>query len=506
MDFLPIAVLILFVLLGGGIAVFADELGRRIGKRRLSLHRRIRPKTTARILTFLSGMTITLITTALITIASSDVRAWLREGHRAIEERDRLHREVDNLRKEQEGLKGDNTKAKAENTSLLATQSELQKKVGDQQKRLADLQKRFTDSQTKVVGLESKIGGLNGRLASLDRSIALKTREKEAAETSRRKAQASLKVLNKEYTALQKEYFDMSKHDLELDQKLQAKEKEVTAKEAEITDKNATIAGADAEIRRLTTEKDGLQGDIRSAEADIRQKRNELAQLRTTISGFEQETIKVRLTPLMYALGEEILRLPIPAGISKAQVRDKIDLAITMAKDVAKEHGAKRANNVDFADMVTIIDENDAPVSVETQKDLLASRLAGSSEDQVLIVTSLANAFASEGVIVRVNGVPNPIVYTPGQTLAEIRVDGRQEPAKILQSLNELGPRIRTRALNDKMIPIQKGDLSLGSVSAEDILLLVRQIQESGGSVRVRARAKRQTRAADPLLLDFDVR
>jgi hypothetical protein len=36
--------------------------------------------------------------------------------------------------------------------------------------------------------------------------------------------------------------------------------------------------------------------------------------------------------------------------------------------------------------------------------------------------------------------------------------------------------------------------------------MLYDKIRESGGSVRVQARAKRLTRAADPLLLDFEVR
>jgi uncharacterized protein (DUF3084 family) len=513
MDFLPIAVLILFVLLGGGIAVFADELGRRIGKKRLSLGRRFRPKTTARIITFISGCSITLLTIILISVVSSDVRVWLREGHRAIEQRDQLNRDLGALRSEQNNLKNANSTFKDENEKLLTTRKELQVKVTDQQKKLTELQKSYSESEARVAGLEGKIGGLNVRLASVDRSIALKTKEKEAAEASRRKAQHSLRVLKGTYKTLDSQYRQMFIRERDLDLKLQAKEKEVADKEhqiaekvQEIVDKTSTIEAADAEIRRLTGDKDRLQDEIALAQGDIRDKRLELAQLNTRLEGLEDSTIKVRLTPLIYAMGEELLRLPIPAGMSKDQVRDQINQALAKAKLVAREHGAQRANKVDYADMTGVFDEQNNPVSVETQKSLLASQMAGSSEEQVILVTSFSNAFANEGVYVRISGMPNPVVYTTGQTLAEIRVDGRQEPAKILKSLNELGPRIRTRALSDKMIPIQKGDMSLGSVSAEDILLLVRQIQDSGGSVRVRARAKRQTRAADPLELDFEVR
>src|SRR5579862_4452496 len=101
MDVISGLFLIVFVVLGGVIAVIADELGRRIGKRRLVLHRRIRPRTTARILTFVSGVMITVLTIVLIWVASSDVRTWLREGGMAIRERDQRKVEVRNLEREQ---------------------------------------------------------------------------------------------------------------------------------------------------------------------------------------------------------------------------------------------------------------------------------------------------------------------------------------------------------------------------------------------------------------------
>src|ERR1044072_2004273 len=102
MDFLPIAVLIVFVLFGGIIAVIADELGRRIGKKRLVLHKRIRPKHTARIVTFLSGMTITLVTMTLIAISGEEMRTLLTQGRVVLRD---LKRQRDELEKSGEALR-----------------------------------------------------------------------------------------------------------------------------------------------------------------------------------------------------------------------------------------------------------------------------------------------------------------------------------------------------------------------------------------------------------------
>jgi hypothetical protein len=143
---------------------------------------------------------------------------------------------------------------------------------------------------------------------------------------------------------------------------------------------------------------------------------------------------------------------------------------------------------------------------VNAQKDLLAANLAGLPNEEVLIAFAAMNAFGKESVVLSFAHKSNPIVYQPGQMIAEIRVNAREPAGKIMEGLNGLAERIRKRALGDNMIPIQRGDMSLGSASPEDIVMLYDKIRESGGSVRVQARAKRLTRAGDPLLLDFEVR
>src|SRR5688500_16443688 len=83
MDFLPLLVLLLFVVLGGVIAIVVDNVGRMLGKKRLKLGN-LRPKHTAMLGTFIVGSLISLFTIILITVASSDVRRWITEGNRAV--------------------------------------------------------------------------------------------------------------------------------------------------------------------------------------------------------------------------------------------------------------------------------------------------------------------------------------------------------------------------------------------------------------------------------------
>src|ERR1051326_3790653 len=126
MDYLEITVLAVFVLVGGFIAVIADELGRRIGKRRLSLHRRIRPRHTAKILTFLSGVMITLVTMTLIGISSSDMRTLLLHGRKAIED----------LQGQKLALEAEVDKRKSENRVLDTNIRDLTSQLLQEQYRL----------------------------------------------------------------------------------------------------------------------------------------------------------------------------------------------------------------------------------------------------------------------------------------------------------------------------------------------------------------------------------
>jgi uncharacterized protein (DUF3084 family) len=510
MDLVSSAVLIVFVILGGVIAVFADELGRRIGKKRLVLHRRIRPKTTARIITFFSGLFITILTIVVLFVVSSDVRVWLQQGSSAIKQRDRLLKEVGDLKKTRDDLEAKYQVRSVDIRNLEKSLNELkneQKVVHAQleqnQTKLKQSQNQVLEASRRLAQARNQSNKLNTQIVSLNRSITQKTAERDKAEKDKKEAESSVRKLNSEYA-------ELSKHDLDLDQKLQAKEREVADKEGQIADKVKQITTADAEIKQLGIERDGLLTEI----ADNKQKAEDarkayesaLHGLDTALQINDLLTEHTRVRPMMFSQHEELARVTIPAGLSKDQVRFTIESAISMARDEAKKHGAKKTEKLEYADLVDLTTPNGQTLSVAAQKDILAASLAGDTEDQVLIVFSAFNAFADEGVVVGLAHQANPVVYQPGQTLAEVRIDGREDHTQILQGLNDLATKVRARALKDKMIPIQKGEFSLGVISSEDILDVYDRIKESRGSVRVRVRARRLTRAADPLLLDFEVR
>ena len=65
--------ILLLILTGGIIAYVGDLLGRRVGRRRLTILG-LRPKWTAIIITIISGILITLVTLAALSVVSENAR------------------------------------------------------------------------------------------------------------------------------------------------------------------------------------------------------------------------------------------------------------------------------------------------------------------------------------------------------------------------------------------------------------------------------------------------
>src|SRR5687768_2192673 len=109
MDAATIGFLVVVVLASGLIAYFADWLGRKLGKKRLTIGR-LRPRHTAALGTTLSGMIISVLTIVLVMAFSSDVREWILRGNEAIRQyqatMSKLNAVQGQLTKTQELLKG----------------------------------------------------------------------------------------------------------------------------------------------------------------------------------------------------------------------------------------------------------------------------------------------------------------------------------------------------------------------------------------------------------------
>ena len=146
-------------------------------------------------------------------------------------------------------------------------------------------------------------------------------------------------------------------------------------------------------------------------------------------------------------------------------------------------------------------------ITVEEQERLLVQAAKEKPEQTVLVANALWNSFGGEFVPLRVQAYPNPIVYREGQAIAEARIDGDTSEEAILNQIGKfLTERVKERAKLDRMIPAAGREDQFGTIGSDQVLALVREIQATARTVRLIAVAAQETRAADPLRLQFRIR
>jgi hypothetical protein len=127
--------------------------------------------------------------------------------------------------------------------------------------------------------------------------------------------------------------------------------------------------------------------------------------------------------------------------------------------------------------------------------------------EQVLVATSGMNAFVGEPVPLEIRWFPNPIVLRKGDLVAESRIDGTLSSSDVLAQITEFFRKsVRSKAHELGMVPVLGQESTFGSVSNEDLLALLSSIKEANRRIRLLAFAGQDTRAGDPLRLEFRLR
>ena len=193
MDLVSGGLILAFCLAGALVAYLADNLGRTLGKKRLSLAG-LRPRHTATMITTMAGFLVPLITVVLLAAASQEVRTILREGSRLRTERDALRGEVVATKKIVDEKTGAVTRLETQRTTsekkllqarndLIARQKSIQSLIG----QAADLRRRtgvlqdtvrraqglLSTLQTRSKALDARNKDLTGKNAEVERSYQL---------------------------------------------------------------------------------------------------------------------------------------------------------------------------------------------------------------------------------------------------------------------------------------------------------------------------------------------
>ncbi|MBV6458921.1 MAG: Chromosome partition protein Smc [Fimbriimonadaceae bacterium] len=496
----------LIVVLSGVVSFLADILGRKLGKKRLSLFG-LRPRTVAALTVAVVGMLIPLVTILILASASRDVSEWLTRGSRALEDlrmRDsQLKKSTEELQRLTEDIKRLEEQQKTESLNIARIQREKTKTEGDLKGLTENYRRLEQDSREVRAKLQKEQAGLS---------------------TARKELQAltrSRKEVEDRFNQLERISNTLSQHNLELDRQLQEKDRQIASKEKEIGERTKRVEELTKNSGELERELADLQGRLKTIQQDLDNRQRELETANLAIDGARAEVSRLemigqqlaaglgaaRTRPMIYRFGDEVSRLPVPERLKPDDAASHLTTIMRGVRVVAEQRGAKASETEPVAGMRSVQLDNGKTLTVEEQEAQIIRSLSNKADPFVLIAYSVWNSFEGEPLWVRVETFPNPLVFKQGQIVAEMRIDGSQGEEAILENLRTLiTERVRQAAIKAKMIGATGRDVQFGEVPNDRIIALMREIRTAARNVRVVALAAADTRAADRLELDFRLR
>ncbi len=468
-----IFLVIVLVLVSGLIAYVGDILGRRLGRRRVTIFG-LRPRYTAIVFSVVAGMLITLLTLFAAAALSEKVRVGLTQ--------------VDVIRDQLRTLE---SKAKASNKQLENARKRTQQAEQARKAALASLE--AARKEMKQVGQ---------RLQQAKTETARVTKR---LETSQNKLQEVEKQFSFASLELKK-------------QKEQLKNGEEVAMKA-----GRALLETTRQRDKLSQQKDTLNKEV----ADLRQQadslHSETEDLRAQLSRLKSlaEAATPTLTgEVILQVGEEVGREVIDSDQPIASIRQELQQFLHGLEKRVKEAGAgedAQGRAIILARAALGAGNNGIQPNEEGEMlEMLARQIHAPSGSVIVRAFSLLNVARGRPVPVDLALVPNRLLFKKGEKLAEISLNpARSETELLAEIIWWLREKVSTRARQENMLSDlpAAGEKALlfgspsrpvGRIGPEQLFAVLKQVKGRRSPVRIVASAAKDTWTAGPLQVELE--
>lgn len=482
------------VLVGGLVAWLADNLGRRLGKRRLHLWG-LRPRHFATLATVTAGLVIPFATVMTVAGLSSDVRMWITEGRKAIHDAQVLYKEVKDNEK---ALYETNQKLEESGSKL----SEAERKILAKNSQIGTLEQRSKGLTSKIADLTQRSGQLSAKLAAASRKVVEASRsynriknDLNATEEQKKAAERLFKTALKQRDDAYQDFINVER---ERD-RLQTDVDSLKTQIASLSTAEQAFKTRQAELQQELETQQRELNDVKRELADAESELQELLRSKNLLTAMNDVS---RNRPLVFADGEEVARLVVPADMSISQARIQLNTLLRSSRVAAELAGAKGTSRVPAAAIMDTEQE-----TAEVQMSKIVARMAGVAESRLIVAKSYWNSYQGEPVPLEIISYPNRLAFKEGDVIAEIRI-GSEVPADgVLRMLAEwLSGPVREAAIKAGIIPAAGKAASIAEVTPIQIFDIVTEIKSLSRAVRVQALATSETTSAGPLRITFRLR
>lgn len=493
MDLTSSWVLLLVILLGGIIALYADRLGRNLGKKRLKLGS-LRPRRTAEIIVFAAGMLTPLLAILAIMGVSAEARIWILKGYAAAQEARRAVSQRDRALEQYE--------------RVLQQARDLDIQLKDMEAHQRELRAQSAQYESKARTAESRATSANARVSQVAGELRSRQRTLDQVQKSLASASVDLRDLSQNFDELSKQRDEANDEVLKLRGDIDALNTRLATGQGDLTKVRQELSGKQQELRDAEEARKKAVEELDRALDEMDRK---LSEARQTLEQFQldvQEVAARWLTePLIFRRDEEITRVAVGKQLSRSEAERALEGVLTRARREAADRGAAPNDQGVEAGFLPFNQQDGTKLSPEAQRAEIIRQLTGRGQEGVIVAKVLVNRFAGQFVPLQVGVHDNPIVFREGELLGEVRIDGSAPVGRLFEEIGAmLRDQVRSKAQSSGMIPASGREDAFGSVDPGEIFSLITAIQNAGRTVRLQALAKNDTRAGGPLALDFRLR
>lgn len=514
MSWYTLILLSTWILGSGLVAYVGDTLGRRLGKKRLSLFG-LRPRYTAIVFTVVTGMLIATATIVTIIFVDTGARRALFEAEQLYRQRSFLAELNRQLVSQQRHLKAQvsilqqqartaSLEAQQQRKSALQAHQEFLRAERDRQQaisRLIALHLEVRKLTQEIQTRQQRISSLSHRLRTLNDQLAESKRQQDLA--------------HKELTLAQKALKDLEESVIQTRSALQASQGQLRmAREAEALAKRQRDA-TESQVRLLQKQVEATSQQLLSLRQQLAERQQELREIEEQLQR-TQEHLRLavagiaftRSGSLTFAAGEEIARCVIYQPETKEECLKALRRLLERASEIALRRGAAAPEGERAVRIVSFLLPTGGGGEVElSEEDHLrnwSQVIAEERKDVVVRAVSAVNSIQGEVVPIRLEVYVNRLIFPRGQYIAEALLDGKDPEPRLIEKVIALlqGP-VRSAALERGLLPPPTG--SVGEVTWIDILTAVRQLREMKRLTPVKVYAAADIWVSDPLLVRIKV-
>ena len=547
--FWTIIALAMTVLMGGIIAYNGDLIGRKYGKKRLSMFG-LRPKHTAILITSITGVLISALTTATIFLLAPPVRKVILEGERAIRDLPKLQLQTKNLTIEKSRrileLETARDDLRAARADLGAARSQLKTAAGSLSRVTAQLtrvegQKQQAEQSLRTAEAARRTAELRtNELRRQVEPLKWQARELAAGNVKLKDDNDRLVGLNKQLSARTLELSVEVNNKAEENRKYDMANKELASQNERIVRENRTLTDQNAHLAREQELLKKITSDLYAGAAELEEKNRRLAgeneslaqenkrlvsessqlkQVATmSVSALYATLEALRTRPVAVHTGEDLARVTIAARSTPAEVRDSLKQLTREASEAAKVKGADAGERSTML-AVQIVDKRtlartpfgvrEVSISEEEQMNQIIAAASNSDVPVCVLAMAAGNSVRGEPAIIDLQPLADRLVYPRGRMVARSKkLNANRPPETVFMDLVEFLKDVGRTAVERGMIPRvdpATGEPQVGALEWPERVRLVERVRGAGRSVQVSAVAAGDTSASGPLKLEFKV-